>query len=47
MSASPPSTLVTSPLCVTVATEASEDCHIDWDVTPCVVPFESVAVAVN
>ena len=38
---------VTSPLTVTVATEADPEVQVETLVTSCVVPSENVAVAVN
>jgi hypothetical protein len=32
---------------VTVATAVFDDCQLAWDVTVCVEPFDSVAVATN
>jgi hypothetical protein len=47
MSVSPAATAATTPALLTVATPSAEDCQVAWLVTDCVVPFESVAVAVN
>ena len=47
ISASPAVTLVTTPELVTVATAVFDDCQLAWDVTVCVEPFDSVAVATN
>src|SRR5579864_1834349 len=38
---------VTTPAAVTVATDVADDVQVDADVTSCVVPSDSVAVALN
>jgi hypothetical protein len=47
MVAVPAATAVTRPPLDTVATAAFEDCHVALLVTFCVVPLDSVAVAVS
>jgi hypothetical protein len=47
MSASPAAAPLTLPVLPTTATSVFEDTQAAWLVTFCVVPFESVAVAVN
>src|SRR5579862_5615710 len=38
---------VTTPACETVANVLFDDCHVDSDVTSCVVPSPIVAIALN
>ena len=47
MTALPLATAVTTPLPDTVAADVFDDDQLAWLVTSCVVPLESVAVAVN
>src|SRR6516164_5588629 len=47
MSASPALSAVTRPVFDTVATVVLEDCQVACEVTLCVVPFDSAAVALN
>ena len=47
MSASPADTAATLPADETLATAVLDDCHVALLVTPCVVPFDNVAAALN
>jgi hypothetical protein len=47
MSAAPSCVTLSNPPDVTVATAGLDDDHVDSAVTSCMVPFDSVAFAVN